>query len=122
MTQQFNEIDKNGNGTLSKEEIVEAYRVIKGLDFDEDEVLELISRVDADGSGEIDYSEWMMTAINKERLLSKEKLESAFNLFDKNGDKQISYNEIVSMLNSVKAFDKDAVERAVKEVDRKGRG
>jgi len=37
-------------------------------------------RVDADGSGEIDYSEWLMTAVSKEKLLAKDKLEQAFNL------------------------------------------
>lgn len=84
--------------------------------------MELINRVDADGSGEIDYSEWMMTAVTKEKLLTKDKLEQAFSLFDKNGDKQISYNEVVVLLNSVKSLDAEAVERAVREVDVKGRG
>lgn len=87
LTEQFNDIDKNGNGTLSHDEIMDAYRNIKGIDFDEDEVRELIARVDADNSGEIDYSEWLMTAVSKEKLLAKDKLEQAFNLFDKNGDK-----------------------------------
>ena len=37
-------------------------------------------RIDADGSGEIDYSEWLTTAISKERLLSQDKLEQVFAL------------------------------------------
>lgn len=122
MTAQFNEVDKNGNGTLSKDEIMEAYKKIKGLDFNEKEVEELIRNVDADGSGEIDYSEWLMTAVSKEKLLSKEKLEQAFNLFDKNGDKSVSYDEVVVMLEAIKQIDNEAVERALKEIDNKGRG
>lgn len=66
---------------------MEAYRKIKGINFNEQEVEDLIKNVDADGSGEIDYSEWLMTAVSKEKLLSKENLQQAFNLFDKNGDK-----------------------------------
>jgi len=85
-------------------------------------VNELFNRVDADGNGEIDYSEWLMTAVSKEKLLQKDKLEMAFKLFDKNGDKQISYHEIVTLLSKVKSLNQDAVERAVKEVDKKGRG
>ena len=52
---QFQQIDKNGNGTLSRDEILEAYREIKGINFDESEVDQLIRNIDADGSGEIDY-------------------------------------------------------------------
>lgn len=47
----------------------------------------------------------MMTAVSKEKLLQTEKLEQAFALFDKNGDKQISYDEVVVLLQSVKNFD-----------------
>ena len=122
LTQQFQAIDKNGNGTLSTDEIMEAYKNIKGIYFNEAEVADLIRRVDADNSGEIDYSEWMMTAVTKEKLLSQDKLEQAFALFDKDGNKQISYDEVVSLLQSVKSFDKDAVERAVKEIDVRGKG
>ena len=63
-----------------------------------------------------------MTAVSKEKLLQTEKLEQAFALFDKNGDKQISYDEVVVLLQSVKNFDQNAVERAVKEIDVKGKG
>ena len=114
---QFNEIDKNGNGTLSRDEIMEAYKQIKGIEFNEQEVDELIMNIDADGSGEIDYSEWIMTAASKEKLMSKEKLEQAFAMFDKNGDKQVSYDEVVALLQAVKNIDEEAVERATAEVD-----
>lgn len=76
----FQEADKNGNGTLSREEIRELYKSHKGIEFDEEELEELMMRIDADGSGEIDYSEWLTTAISKERLLSQDKLEQAFAL------------------------------------------
>ncbi len=122
LTEQFHAIDKNGNGTLSRDEVMEAYRNIRGIYFNEEEIASLISRIDADNSGEIDYSEWMMTAVSKEKLLSTEKLEQAFALFDKDGNKQISYDEVVSLLQSVKSFDKNAVERAVKEIDIRGKG
>ncbi len=43
-------------------------------------------------------------------------------MFDKNGDKQLSYNEVVGLLKSVKNIDAKAVERAVKDIDFKGHG
>ena len=66
---------------------MEAYKKIKGIAFNEEEVAELIRNVDADNSGEIDYQEWVMVAASKERLLQKDKLEQAFNMFDKDGNK-----------------------------------
>lgn len=36
-----------------------------------------------DGSGKIDYSEWVIATANKQNLLTQVKLEKAFELFDK---------------------------------------
>jgi len=49
----------------------------------EAEVDKIMKIADTDGSGEIDYSEWIVATINKKKLLGNEKLEAAFNLFDK---------------------------------------
>ena len=51
----FKALDKNQDNKLSKDELVEGYRKIYG-DMAEDEVNKILERVDADGSGEIDYS------------------------------------------------------------------
>lgn len=51
----FKALDKNSDGKLSRDELVEGYRTIYG-DMAEDEVDKILARVDADGSGEIDYS------------------------------------------------------------------
>lgn len=37
---------------------------------------------DSDNSGEINYSEWIMTSIDRTKLITNEKLESAFKMFD----------------------------------------
>jgi calcium-dependent protein kinase len=62
---------------LSRDELVEGYRKIYG-EMAEEEVDQILAKVDANGSGEIDYSEWVVATINKEKLLSTEKLTSAF--------------------------------------------
>jgi calcium-dependent protein kinase len=117
ITDQFQAIDKNNNGKLSRDEIKDAYRLIKGIDFNEQEIDDLITNIDADGSGEIDYNEWMMTAVSKEKLLSQEKLEQAFALFDTNNDKSLSYSEVTNLLQGVKNVNPKAVERAVRDLD-----
>ena len=51
----FKALDKNSDGKLSRDELVEGYRQIFG-DMAEVEVDKILLRVDANGSGEIDYS------------------------------------------------------------------
>jgi calcium-dependent protein kinase len=72
---------------------------------------------DADGSGEINYSEWLMTAINRDRLLSHEKLESIFKMLDRDGSKTISVEELRSMLGVARPMDQEIFAKAIKEVD-----
>lgn len=39
-----------------------------------EEVERIFNKVDNDGSGFIDYSEWVVATINKEKLLTRDKL------------------------------------------------
>lgn len=43
-------------------------------DFAEEEVDKILKLADIDGSGEIDYSEWLVATLNKKNLVSDEKL------------------------------------------------
>ena len=51
----FKALDKNSDGKLSRDELVEGYRKIYG-ELAESEVDKILSKVDSNGSGEIDYS------------------------------------------------------------------
>lgn len=50
----FNDLDKNKDGRLSREELLEGYKKVK--EFTSDSVEELIKKYDTDQSGYIDYS------------------------------------------------------------------
>lgn len=87
MSAQFKAIDINGDGVITRDELILAYQKFKGVDFNIEEVDEIIKNVDQDGNGSINYSEWLLSAVSKERLLEKNKLQQAFQMFDVNGDK-----------------------------------
>ena len=53
-------LDKNNDGKLNASELCEGYKLIYG-EFALAEVEKILLRVDADGSGEIDYSgKWLV--------------------------------------------------------------
>ena len=49
----------------------------------EKEVNAIMESVDTDGSGSIEYSEFVIATVNRKKLLSNENLEHAFAMFDK---------------------------------------
>lgn len=77
----FKALDLNNDGRLTKDELLLGYK--EHLNLDESEVNRLFTILDANKSGAIDYSEFVSAAIDKERLLSENKLKSAFKLFDR---------------------------------------
>ena len=80
----FNTLDKNEDGRLSKEELVEGFLQFYGDKGKAEQVVNtLMENIDMDRNGYIDYSEFLLSAMNKKQMLSKENLKHAFQLFDK---------------------------------------
>ena len=116
----FQQFDTNGDGVLTKEEILNGYKTIMPFDDAEKEVERIMNEVDIDKSGTIDYNEFVLATINKQKLLNKEKLEATFKMFDKDGSGSISSDEIKSVLG--KSVDMKVLEDMIKEVDTNGDG
>ncbi len=91
-------------------------------DLAEEEVDRIMKVADTDGSGEIDYSEWVVAAINKTTLLTNEKLEAAFNLFDKDNSGTISASEVKDVLGIGKNIGDSVWNDIIHEVDDNGDG
>jgi calcium-dependent protein kinase len=51
----FKALDRNSDGKLSRDELIEGYRKMYG-ELAEEEVDKILARVDSNNSGEIDYS------------------------------------------------------------------
>ncbi|CAD8044646.1 unnamed protein product [Paramecium primaurelia] len=92
----FQDIDKNGDGTVSKEELLAAYmKIYKGDTLAAQHIVEeLFPQLDANKSGKVDFSEFVTASINRDRTLSKKKIEQSFKLFDLDGNGYITKQEI----------------------------
>ncbi len=80
----FQNLDLDGDGTLSKEELIHAYRKILGKNKEVEEKVEMIlGSLDINNNGNLDYSEFLIGTINQENFLTNKRLRSGFNMLDK---------------------------------------
>jgi len=107
----FRSLDQSGSGKISQKDLIQASQRA-GYSLSESAVGDILTHVDNDQSGFIDYSEFLMAAGDRAKLLSKERLEMAFSAFDIDGNGRISSEELRRMLE----FDQAEADSAWKEV------
>lgn len=87
-------LDKNGDGSLTLEELREG---LKGKENGET-LLEIMKSADTDGSGEINYTEFIAATIDQTIFLREDYLRTAFDMFDKDGSGKIDNDEVIALL------------------------
>lgn len=66
--------------------------------------------------------EWVIATINKQKLLSNDKLEQAFRLFDRDNSGSISADEVRDVLGAGRKIDEEIWKNIILEVDENGDG
>ena len=120
----FKTLDTDNSGTISKKELIQGFEM---LYFDEindieSEVNKIMNQVDIDHSGEIDYNEFIAASMSRNKILSKERLESAFKAFDIDSSGTISADELKAILGKYHAYDDEIWIDIIREVDINGDG
>ena len=124
LEKQFKDWDTNGDGVLSKEEIINGYKKTYGK-VDEYEIENMIKSIDLDGNGVIDYNEFLACSMNKDKILRNDNLRICFNEFDKDGSGKISIDEISNIFkkgDQDNKEDMEAFKKMIKDADENGEG
>ncbi|CAG9332760.1 CDPK1_58 [Blepharisma stoltei] len=92
LTEIFKSIDKNGDGLLSREELIEGYKHL-GMSAQVD-VDEIMKNCDLDNSGTISFSEFLIAASQWKSIFKKNQLRHAFDEYDSSKDGKLSLDEL----------------------------
>ncbi|KAF4696080.1 substrate-specific activator of APC-dependent proteolysis, variant 2 [Perkinsus olseni] len=128
LRQMFSALDKNGDGTLTVEEISKGFELV-GMDVP-DHFSEYVANIDVGGSGVVDYSKFLAATLDKKHYIQEAVCWAAFRAFDLDGNGKITKEELAQVLSGG-AFENigDAlgihsreIEAIIDEVDADGDG
>lgn len=124
LTLLFKTLDNDQNGTLSKHELKRGFVKVFGNKVEDidGEVDRIMKEVDLNKSGEIDYTEFIAAVINRQQLLSKHRLELAFNSFDLDNNGTIDASELKAVLGKYTKYDDSFWRELIRECDSNGDG
>lgn len=119
-------MDITKDGKLSKTEVKAGFFQVFGTFLPDAEIDEIFDRVDCDGTGEIEYSEFVIASMAESDLLSPERLKKAFQLFDKDNNGSITIGELREIFSFFQtagaAIDDAYIKSAIAAVDSDGNG
>merc|ERR1711933_423496 len=113
-------LDGNGDGLLTVNEMKEGLAKA-GLKEIPPDLQQIMEDVDSDGSGVIDYTEFLAATLDKKLYANENSCWAAFQVFDTNRDGKISKEELKAVIGDpdVAAQAKDIAE-LMQTVDKNG--
>ena len=120
----FNLFDKDGKGFIKTNELASVLRSL-GQNHTEVELQEMISEIDSDGNGSVDFPEFLTMMANKmkENNNNKDEIHEIFKVFDKEGNGFISVAELSHVMTNLgEELTEEEVKEMIKEADVDGDG
>ena len=109
----FKSMDISGTGQLTREEfnlkLVELYGENDGKEMANN----IFNSLDLDGSGKISYDEFLSAMISSKKVVTEERLEKAFKMFDKDNSGKLSIKEIRNVFGG----NEEQWKRVINEID-----
>lgn len=126
LREMFVSLDSNSDGLITLEELREGLQKAGIVELPAD-LQDIVDGVDVDGSGVIDYTEFLAANLERTSYLQDSLCRQAFTVFDLDGDGKISLEELKKVLDSGVVQEEQAVTgftsaELIKDVDKNGDG
>lgn len=101
----FKQLDKDNDGTISKKELVDGLKEVAKAapGVDPAQLGAMMDMIDSDGSGSVDYTEFLAAALDRKIYEKRDVLWSAFRTFDTDGSGKIEKSEMKALVESTGA-------------------
>ena len=119
----FSLFDKDGDGTITTDELGTVMRSL-GQNPTENELNELVEEADADGSGTLDFEEFLELMAEKMKNFDTDKeLMEVFRSMDKNGNGSLTKEELKTVLKALgEKIDDREIDDMMKILDPNNKG
>ena len=118
----FKTLDKNHDGQLDRNEILEACKAVSKNPGVETIVENIFNTADVNKTDKIDFTEFLLAATGYHKLVHDKELKQMFNTIDKNKDSSLSKEEIGEFFKLAGTENTNQLQALIKEVDKNNDG
>ena len=123
MREAFALFDKNGDGTITVQELGTVMRQLAQNPSNE-ELADMINEVDIDGNGTLDFEEFCnLQARQMKDKNQEQELQERFKLFDRDGNGLIDRDELATVMRQLgEKLTEEEIDEMIDEADKNGDG